>query len=64
MYYRNNVIGQLQNQHSIVMLVSQNLSAYMTRAQQYALGEFWKTTAWKLDRMRCEFVGVGCMLWL
>ncbi|KAK7089931.1 ubiquitin carboxyl-terminal hydrolase 9X-like isoform X2 [Littorina saxatilis] len=36
MYYRNNVIGQLQNQHSIVMLVSQNLSAYMQRAKQYA----------------------------
>ena len=43
MYYRNNVIGQLQNQHSIVMLVSQNLSTYMTRAQQYALGGFLQT---------------------
>ncbi|KAL8574498.1 putative ubiquitin carboxyl-terminal hydrolase FAF-X [Nucella lapillus] len=37
MYYRNNVISQLQNQHSIVMLVSQNLSNYMVRARQYAV---------------------------
>ncbi|XP_025080256.1 LOW QUALITY PROTEIN: probable ubiquitin carboxyl-terminal hydrolase FAF-X [Pomacea canaliculata] len=36
MYYRNNVIGQLQNQHSIVMLVSQNLSAYMNKARAYS----------------------------
>ncbi|KAK6195512.1 hypothetical protein SNE40_000926 [Patella caerulea] len=35
MYYRNNVISQLQGQHSIVMLVSQNLSAYMNKARQY-----------------------------
>ncbi|XP_067668544.1 ubiquitin carboxyl-terminal hydrolase 9X-like [Haliotis asinina] len=35
MYYRNSVIGQLQNQHSIVMLVSQNLSAYMNKARQH-----------------------------
>jgi hypothetical protein len=39
MYYRNNVIGQLQNQHSIVMLVSQNLHQYMVRARQYATGQ-------------------------
>ncbi|XP_059175144.1 probable ubiquitin carboxyl-terminal hydrolase FAF-X isoform X4 [Physella acuta] len=36
MYYRNGVIGQLQSQHSIVMLVSQNLSAYMNKQRAYA----------------------------
>ncbi|XP_041351568.1 probable ubiquitin carboxyl-terminal hydrolase FAF-X isoform X2 [Gigantopelta aegis] len=36
MFYRNNVIGDLQSQHSIVMLVSQNLAAYITKARIYA----------------------------
>ncbi|KAK3714003.1 hypothetical protein RRG08_009701 [Elysia crispata] len=35
-FYRNGVIGQLQSQHSIVMLVSQNLSAYMDKQRAYA----------------------------
>jgi len=34
-YYRNQVISQLQTQHSIVMLVAQNLSAYMAKARTY-----------------------------
>ena len=37
-YYRNQVITQLQNQHSIVMLVAQNLNTYMNRARAYAKG--------------------------
>ncbi|BFZ00611.1 hypothetical protein BsWGS_03650 [Bradybaena similaris] len=36
MYYRNTVIGQLQSQHSIVVLVSGNLSAYMNKMRAYA----------------------------
>ncbi|XP_013401949.1 probable ubiquitin carboxyl-terminal hydrolase FAF-X isoform X1 [Lingula anatina] len=35
-FYRNNVIGQLQNTHSIVMLVAQNLTLYMKKARVYA----------------------------
>ncbi|XP_064639618.1 probable ubiquitin carboxyl-terminal hydrolase FAF-X isoform X3 [Lineus longissimus] len=35
-YYRNNVINQLQTSHSIVMLVAQNLSAYMNNARLHA----------------------------
>lgn len=35
-YYRNAVISVLQSNHSIVMLVAQNLSAYMNKARQYA----------------------------
>lgn len=46
MYYRNNVIGQLQNQHSIVMLVSQNLSAYMNKARAYSRGEHFSLFFW------------------
>ena len=36
MYYRNQVINQLQTNHSIVMLVAYNLSTYMTNARSYA----------------------------
>ncbi|OWF40886.1 probable ubiquitin carboxyl-terminal hydrolase FAF-X isoform X2 [Mizuhopecten yessoensis] len=35
-YYRNMVISQLQSNHSIVMLLAQNLSSYMTKARAYA----------------------------
>ncbi|KAK2180805.1 hypothetical protein NP493_425g01022 [Ridgeia piscesae] len=35
MYYRNQVISHLQSQHSIVMLVTQNLTAYMNKARSY-----------------------------
>jgi ubiquitin carboxyl-terminal hydrolase 9/24 len=35
-YYRNNVINQLQTSHSIVMLVAQNLSAYMNNGRVHA----------------------------
>ena len=38
-YYRNQVINQLQTQHSIIMLVAQNLSAYMNKARTYAKGK-------------------------
>lgn len=37
-FYRNQVINQLQSQHSIVMVVAQNLSAYMQKARIYAKG--------------------------
>ncbi|XP_052826881.1 probable ubiquitin carboxyl-terminal hydrolase FAF-X, partial [Octopus bimaculoides] len=36
MYYRNQVISQLHHQHSIVMLVAQNLATYMENARSYA----------------------------
>lgn len=36
MYYRNQVISQLHHQHSIVMLVAQNLATYMDNARSYA----------------------------
>ena len=39
MFYRNTVIGDLQTQHSIVMLVSQNLAAYISKARIYAKGK-------------------------
>lgn len=52
MYYRNSVIGQLQNQHSIVMLVSQNLSAYMEKARQYHKG---RLDAWYLFFFYCNW---------
>ncbi|XP_071163274.1 ubiquitin carboxyl-terminal hydrolase 9X-like isoform X2 [Mytilus edulis] len=35
-YYRNNVINQLQSTHSIVMLVAKNLSEYMEKSRVFA----------------------------
>ncbi|KAK3596917.1 hypothetical protein CHS0354_031696 [Potamilus streckersoni] len=35
-YHRNSVISTLQNSHSIVMLLSQNLSNYMNKARTHA----------------------------
>ncbi|KAK3094503.1 hypothetical protein FSP39_002606 [Pinctada imbricata] len=35
-YYRNTVINQLQNSHSIVMTVASNLSTYMKNSREYA----------------------------
>lgn len=41
MYYRNKVINQLHTQFTIVMLVTDSLTAYMTKAREYAKGKFW-----------------------
>ena len=37
-YYRNQVINQLQSQHSFVMLIAQNLAVYMNKCRVYAKG--------------------------
>jgi len=38
MFYRNKVINQFHSQLSIVVLVTNSLTTYMTRAHEYAKG--------------------------
>jgi len=38
MFYRNKVINQFHSQLSIVVLVTDSLTAYMVRAHEYAKG--------------------------
>lgn len=38
-FYRHDLINQLQHNHALVTLVAENLSAYMESMRQYAKGE-------------------------
>ena len=39
-FFRNQVISQLQTDHSFVMLIAQNLALYMNKARKYVKGKF------------------------
>lgn len=38
MFYRHDLINQLQHNHALVTLVAENLSAYMESMRQFAKG--------------------------
>lgn len=40
-FYRHDLINQLQHNHALVTLVAENLSAYMESMRQYAKGKFY-----------------------
>lgn len=40
-FYRHDLINQLQHNHALVTLVAENLSAYMETMRQFSKGALW-----------------------
>lgn len=60
-FYRHDLINQLQNNHALVTLVAENLSAYMEGMRQFAKGEEHGVSGWSLC-LNCDSSGLSTAL--
>lgn len=60
-FYRHDLINQLQTNHALVTLVAENLSAYMESMRQYAKGRGMKVVNVAVLLSKCITISFSCI---